>query len=88
MKVVFLTGYGHDGDPEDRTCLVNIGRSNSEGSLRALRCFESELIRSGAKGVRRGKKSFNRVRSILHQYELDMLFVPCIDESRPDHLRK
>jgi len=87
VKVVYLTGYAHGETGSGRTRLFKMDRSEVEGRLRSLRCFESEIVHPGMKGVRCDKKSLDSVRSILSQYEPDILFVPCFDESRPEYLR-
>jgi LmbE family N-acetylglucosaminyl deacetylase len=87
VKVVYMTGYGHGGSPGYKKPLVKMDRGEAEVALRALRCFESEMIHPGVKGVRCDKKSFDRVGKIINMYEPDILFVPCFDESRPNYLK-
>jgi LmbE family N-acetylglucosaminyl deacetylase len=87
VKVVYLTGYGHGGSSEYEEGLVKIDKEEADVSLRALRCFESEMIHQGVKGVRCDRTSFERVDMIMNQYEPDILFVPCFDESRPNYLK-
>lgn len=87
VKVVYMTGYGHGGSSIYESELVKIDKGSADVALRALRCYESEMLGHGSKGVRCDRKSHEMVNLIMKQYEPDILFVPCFDESRPNYLR-
>lgn len=87
LKVLYLTEYAHAKNSSYADAWVPMERSEADLALRTLRCFESELVRPGLKSVRCDRKSCEKVADVLVQYEPDILFVPCFDESRPDYIR-
>ncbi|HSV42853.1 MAG TPA: PIG-L family deacetylase, partial [Methanomassiliicoccales archaeon] len=87
VKVVYMTGYTHNGVTDYEAGLSKMDKGEVDVALRTLRCFESEMIHPGVRSVRCDRKSFQRVGSIIDQYEPDILFVPCFDESRPNYMK-
>ncbi|OPY32415.1 MAG: Diacetylchitobiose deacetylase [Methanomassiliicoccales archaeon PtaU1.Bin124] len=87
VKVVYMTGFSNGENSAYLKSLVPMDKSESDVALRAIRCFESETIHLESKGVRCDKKSYERVARIMNQYEPDILFVPCFDESRTDYIK-
>lgn len=87
VKVIYMTGYSNGDNSSYLRSLCPIDKSEADVALRALRCFESEMIHPGIKSVRCDRRSYDRVGSIMNEYEPDVLFVPCFDESRPDYIK-
>jgi LmbE family N-acetylglucosaminyl deacetylase len=87
MKVVYMTGSAHEHNMGCDRHLVRMDKCETDVALRALRCFDSELLNPELKGVRCDDASYKKVASLINDYEPDVLFVPCFDESRSDYLR-
>jgi len=87
MKVVYMSGSAHQHNQGCNDHLIRMDRGETDLALRTLRCYDSELLDPDLKTVRCDEKSLVRLSAILDQYEPDMIFVPCFDESRPDYIK-
>ncbi len=67
--------------------LTRMDRGETDVALRTLHCFDSELIDPELRTVRCDDQSLTKLSNIMNQYEPDVVFVPCFDESRPDYIK-
>ena len=87
MKVVYMSGSAHEHNKGCTAHLTRMDRGETDVALRTLHCFDSELIDPELRTVRCDDQSLTKLSNIMNQYEPDVVFVPCFDESRTDYMK-